>query len=111
MRYALYSIVALGILPAPTTTGSFRRKTNGRPVDISFDMHRILSIPQGQALPVGVNPIAVVNLRIVMDLVIRNLGIREFNTTSAFAFAIREFNTTSAFAFAIHPSWRRMKPV
>ncbi|OWY97723.1 hypothetical protein PHMEG_00031681 [Phytophthora megakarya] len=73
MQYALYDIAVLGPLPAPTTTGTFRRNT-AEPVNVSFDMHRILSIPQGHTLPLGVNPIAVVDLRIVMNLVIRSLG-------------------------------------
>ncbi|OWY98841.1 hypothetical protein PHMEG_00030284 [Phytophthora megakarya] len=73
MQYALYDIAALGTLPAPTTTGTFRRNTAETDANVSFDMHRILSILQGQALPPGVNPIAVVNLRVIMDLVIDNI--------------------------------------
>ncbi|OWY92652.1 hypothetical protein PHMEG_00038258 [Phytophthora megakarya] len=73
MQYALYDIAALGTLPAPTTTGTFRRNTVEPDANVSFDMHRILSIPHGQALPFGVNEIAHVDLRIVMNLVIRNL--------------------------------------
>ncbi|OWY97722.1 hypothetical protein PHMEG_00031680 [Phytophthora megakarya] len=72
MQYALYDIAALGTLPAPTTTGTFRCNT-AEPVNISFDMHRILSIPLARALPSGVNQIANVDLRIIMDLVIDNI--------------------------------------
>ncbi|ETV93456.1 hypothetical protein H310_12507 [Aphanomyces invadans] len=56
----------------PTTSGKFRRRNGPNPpaVDVMFDMHRILSIPAHQALPGGVNPVIVVNLRTVMDQVI-----------------------------------------
>ncbi|KAH9103210.1 hypothetical protein AeMF1_020402 [Aphanomyces euteiches] len=75
IRYALYDIVALDTLPAPTTQGTFRRRTTPNPpaVNVNFDMHRILSIPAHQALPNGVNPVAVVNLRTVMDEVIDSI--------------------------------------
>jgi hypothetical protein len=74
MRYALYDIATLGVLPAPTASGTFRRRNAAQPpVNVSFDMHRVLSIPANQALPPGVNPIAVVDLRIVMDRVIDSL--------------------------------------
>ena len=73
MRYALYDITALGTLPVPTASGTFRHNRTRQPAaTITFDMHRILSVPAGQALPVGVNPIAVVDLRTVMDLIIDN---------------------------------------
>jgi hypothetical protein len=75
IRYALYDIAVLGTLPAPTASGTFRRRTTAQPaVNVSFDMHRILSIPANQALPTGVNAYAVVDLRTVMNLVIRSLG-------------------------------------
>ena len=75
IRYAIYDIVALDTLPAPSVTGTFRQSNNPNPpaVNVTFDMHRILSIPAHQALPNGVNPVAVVDLRIVMDQVIRCL--------------------------------------
>ncbi|GMF49253.1 unnamed protein product [Phytophthora fragariaefolia] len=75
MRYALYDIAVLGTLPAPTASGEFRQRTTAQPaVNVTFDMHRILSIPANQALPTGVNANAVVDLRAVMNLVIRSLG-------------------------------------
>jgi hypothetical protein len=75
IRYTLYDIVAIDTLPAPTTQGTFRRLTTPNPpaVNVNFDMHRILSIPAHQALPNGVNPVAVVNLRIVMEQVIDSI--------------------------------------
>ncbi|KAF0716356.1 Aste57867_2890 [Aphanomyces stellatus] len=75
IQYALYDIVALDTLPAPTTQGTFRRRTTPNPpaVNVNLDMHRILSIPAHQALPNGVNRIAVVNLRTVMDEVIDSI--------------------------------------
>ncbi|KAE9227815.1 hypothetical protein PF004_g11259 [Phytophthora fragariae] len=74
MQYALYDIATLGTLPAPTASGTFRRNNTGQPpANVSFDMHRILSIPANQALPPGVNPIALVDLRVVMHLVIISL--------------------------------------
>ncbi|KAE8894142.1 hypothetical protein PF003_g21902 [Phytophthora fragariae] len=74
MRYALYDIATLGTLPAPTTSGTFRRNNTGQPpANVSFDMHRILSIPANQALPPGVNTTALVDLRVVMNLVIISL--------------------------------------
>ncbi|KAF4145743.1 hypothetical protein GN958_ATG05060 [Phytophthora infestans] len=52
MRYALYDIAVLGTLPAPTASGTFRRRTTAQPaVNVSFDMRRILSIPSNAALP------------------------------------------------------------
>ncbi|KAG9404925.1 hypothetical protein AC1031_005129 [Aphanomyces cochlioides] len=76
IRYALYDIAALGTLPNPTARGIFRPSNNPniRAVNLEFDMHRILSIPAHHALPNGVNPVAVVNLRTVMRQVIRSLG-------------------------------------
>ncbi len=68
-----FTIATLGTLPAPTTSGTFRRRNTAQPVTVSFDMHRILSIPPNEALPPGVSPTALVNLRIVMDLVIDSL--------------------------------------
>jgi hypothetical protein len=74
MRYALYEIAVLGILPAPAGSGTFRRRTRDQPaVDVSFDMRRILSIPANAALPRAVSRTARVYLRIVMNLVIDNL--------------------------------------
>ncbi|KAL8001174.1 hypothetical protein Plhal703r1_c19g0085571 [Plasmopara halstedii] len=74
MRYALYDIAVLGMLPAPTASGTVSRRTRDQPAEnISFNMRRILSIPANQALPNGVNAIAVVDLRIVMNLVIDSL--------------------------------------
>ncbi|RHY21687.1 hypothetical protein DYB32_009732 [Aphanomyces invadans] len=74
MRYALYDIAILGNLPMPTASGTFRRRANNPPaVEVQFDMHRILSIPAHQALPAGVNQVAVVDLRTVLDLVVRCL--------------------------------------
>lgn len=74
MRYALYDIALLGTLPAPTTCGTFRRRTTAQQaVNISLDMRRILSIPQYAALPPGVVPTALVDLRNVMNLVLDSL--------------------------------------
>ncbi|KAL8016283.1 hypothetical protein Plhal710r2_c026g0102311 [Plasmopara halstedii] len=74
MRYALYDIAVLGMLPAPTASGAVYRRTRDQPAEkISFNMRRILSIPANQALPNGVNATAVVDLRIVMNLVIDSL--------------------------------------
>ncbi|OWZ11708.1 hypothetical protein PHMEG_00015236 [Phytophthora megakarya] len=76
MQYALYSIAALGTLPAPTTTDTLYFNSRDEPDGaISFDMHRILSIPLGQALPFGVNEIAHVDLRVIMDLVIDDIRV------------------------------------
>ncbi|POM66557.1 hypothetical protein PHPALM_17563 [Phytophthora palmivora] len=64
MRYALYDSRTR---PSPTTrpavSGTFRHQTTEAAVNVTFDMHRILSIPADQDLPNGVNPVAVVNLR------------------------------------------------
>ncbi|KUF95313.1 hypothetical protein AM588_10005487 [Phytophthora nicotianae] len=74
MRYALYDIAVLGILPAPTASGTVYRRTRDQPaVNVTFNMRRILSIPANAALPPGVNATAVVDLRIVMNLVIDSL--------------------------------------
>ncbi|ETO77040.1 hypothetical protein F444_07715 [Phytophthora nicotianae P1976] len=74
MRYALYDIAVLGILPAPTASGTVYRRTRDQPaVNVTFNMRRILSIPANAALPNGVNATAVVDLRIVMNLVIDSL--------------------------------------
>jgi hypothetical protein len=75
IQFALYDIVALDTLPAPTMQGTFRICNNPNPpaVNVNFDMHRILSIPADQGLPNGVNPVAVVNLRTVMDQVIDSI--------------------------------------
>ncbi|GMF22543.1 unnamed protein product [Phytophthora lilii] len=71
MRYALYDIAVLGTLPAPTASGTVYRDQPA--VNVTFDMRRILSIPANQALPTGVTATAVVDLRIVMNLVIDSL--------------------------------------
>ncbi|KAE8894256.1 hypothetical protein PF003_g21897 [Phytophthora fragariae] len=56
MRYALYDIATLGTLPAPTASGTFRRRIAAQPpVNVSFDMHRILSIPAYQLLSICVS--------------------------------------------------------
>ncbi|OQS04416.1 hypothetical protein THRCLA_03343 [Thraustotheca clavata] len=74
IRYGLYSIVTQGVLPAPEQSGIFRQSTPpARPVNVTFDMRRILAIAPNQLLPNGVNPQAVVNLRLVMDNVIDGL--------------------------------------
>ncbi|KAF0716328.1 Aste57867_2902 [Aphanomyces stellatus] len=76
IEYRLYDIDEPGIFPdPPTASGMFRRYTTPDPraVNVNFDMHRILSIPAHQALPEGVNPVAVVNLRTVMDQVIDSI--------------------------------------
>ncbi|DBA03210.1 TPA: hypothetical protein N0F65_003930 [Lagenidium giganteum] len=68
MQYALYEIAVLGIQPAPTASGTFRRRTRDQPAEnVTFDMRRILSIPANAALPRGVSPTARVDLRIVMS--------------------------------------------
>ncbi|KAL7994647.1 hypothetical protein Plhal703r1_c51g0155421 [Plasmopara halstedii] len=47
MRYALYDIAVLGMLPAPTASGAVYRRTRDQPAEkISFNMRRILSIPR-----------------------------------------------------------------
>jgi hypothetical protein len=75
IRYALYDIAIPGTLPAPTASATFRRRNTSQPaVNVTFDMRRILSIPANQALPTGVNATAVVDLRTVMNLVIRSLN-------------------------------------
>ena len=79
MRYRLYDVIAnpmrrRGYLPAtPHQEGHFRRNRNGPVENITFDNRRILSIPAGLPLPVGVNAFSVVNLRDVMDVVILSL--------------------------------------
>ena len=74
MRYALYDIQILGNLPHPTASGTIRRRNTAPPDHVvSFDMHRILSIPAHLALPPGVNATADVNLRVVMDRVFNAL--------------------------------------
>ncbi|OQS01976.1 hypothetical protein THRCLA_05608 [Thraustotheca clavata] len=74
IRYGLYSIVTQGVLPAPEQSGIFRQSTPPAcPVNVTFDMRRILAIAPNQLLPNGVNPQAVVNLRQVMDKVINGL--------------------------------------
>jgi hypothetical protein len=54
--------------------GGFRRNQNARPVNITFDNRRILSIPAGLGLPNGVNAVSVVDLRAIMHEVIRSLS-------------------------------------
>jgi hypothetical protein len=78
MRYRLYDVIAnlmrrRGYLPATPHQGHFRRNRNGPVENITFDNRRILSIPAGLPLPVGVNAFSVVNLRDVMDVVILSL--------------------------------------
>jgi hypothetical protein len=74
IRYALYDSTTR---PHPmiraTARGIFQEDATEAAVNVTFDMRRILSIPANQALPVGVNAIAVVDLRTVMNLVIRSL--------------------------------------
>ncbi|OQS07670.1 hypothetical protein THRCLA_00340 [Thraustotheca clavata] len=72
IRYSLYSIVTQGVLSAPVELGIFRRRAlPAPPVNLTFDMRRILAIAPNQPLPNGVNAQAVVNLREVMDKVVR----------------------------------------
>ncbi|GMF46278.1 unnamed protein product [Phytophthora lilii] len=74
IRYALYdSTTRPHPTIRPTARGTFRHAAAGAAVNVTFDMHRILSIPANQAVPNGVNAIAVVDLRTVMNLVIRSL--------------------------------------
>ncbi|GMF12764.1 unnamed protein product [Phytophthora lilii] len=74
IRYALYDSTTR---PTPTirprASGICRNNAAGAAVNVTFDMRRILSIPANQALPTGVNATAVVDLRTVMNLVIRSL--------------------------------------
>jgi hypothetical protein len=78
MRYCLYDITRLGHLPAPVASGTFRQcNPPAPPVNVTFDMRRVLAIARNEPLPAGVNAYAVVNLRTVMDQVIRGL---RFNT-------------------------------
>jgi hypothetical protein len=63
-----------GYLPVAAQDGHFRHDPNGAAENITFDNRRILSIPAAQALPHGVNNFSVVNLRAVMNVVIRSLS-------------------------------------
>lgn len=77
LRYALYDITEPGNLPDPSVSGTIHRNSTGDPAAIvTFDMHRILSIPEDEALPDGVNPVARVDLRAVQNAVIRTLARR-----------------------------------
>ncbi|RHY23488.1 hypothetical protein DYB36_010781 [Aphanomyces astaci] len=73
-EYRFYDIVTPGVLP-DVPTRDFQRsiRPDPRAINIGFNMRRILSIPPNQPLPPGVNQVAVVNLRDVMDLVIRSI--------------------------------------
>ncbi|DAZ96339.1 TPA: hypothetical protein N0F65_007989 [Lagenidium giganteum] len=74
IRYALYdSTTRPHPTIRPTARGTSRHAAAGAAVNVTFDMRRILSIPANQALPNGVNAIAIVDLRTVMNLVIRSL--------------------------------------
>ncbi|ETP00575.1 hypothetical protein F441_22031, partial [Phytophthora nicotianae CJ01A1] len=71
ITYRLYEINIPQCLPPPSATGIIRRRNRPRPADsVTFNMRRILSIPANQPLPNGLNPNAVVDLRIVMEQVI-----------------------------------------
>ncbi|GMF25789.1 unnamed protein product [Phytophthora lilii] len=75
IRYALYdSTTRPTPTIRPTASETFRHNVAGAAVNVTFDMRRILSIPANQALLTGVNATAVVDLRTVMNLVIRSLG-------------------------------------
>ncbi|KAG9409367.1 hypothetical protein AC1031_019620 [Aphanomyces cochlioides] len=69
LEYRLYDIVIPGPLPdAPTANGTVRRNEVPNPGDIvSFNMRRVLSIPEDEALPEEVNEVANVNLRSVVN--------------------------------------------
>jgi hypothetical protein len=71
MTYRLYDLTHT---PMRVSEERFQQTRNGDPINITFDNRRILSIPDGQALPNGVNDISIVNLRAVMHQVIRSLS-------------------------------------
>ncbi|KAK1936783.1 hypothetical protein P3T76_010218 [Phytophthora citrophthora] len=74
IRYELYdSTTRPHPTIRPTAWGTFRHAAAGAAANVTFDMRRILSIPPNAALPNGVNAIAVVDLRTVMNLVIDSL--------------------------------------
>jgi hypothetical protein len=64
-----------GGLPPPVATGRIDANLNGSPApeNVVFEARRILSIPHGLPLPVGVNDRIVVDLRDVMSMVIRSI--------------------------------------
>ena len=64
-------------LPAdPTISGAFHRNRRGAPENVTFDNWRILSIPEDEDLPAGVNEETIVNLRDVMQQVIESRSTR-----------------------------------
>ncbi|KAF0701910.1 hypothetical protein AaE_016245 [Aphanomyces astaci] len=73
-EYRFYDIVTPGVLP-DVPTRDFQRsiRPDPRAINIGFNMRRILAIPPNQPLPPGVNQVAVVNLRDIMDSVIRSI--------------------------------------
>ncbi|KAL8001177.1 hypothetical protein Plhal703r1_c19g0085601 [Plasmopara halstedii] len=73
MRYALYDIAVLGMLPAPTASGTVSRRTRDQPAEISPSTCAEFYRSREPSSPNGVNAIAVVDLRIVMNLVIDSL--------------------------------------
>ncbi|ETV71661.1 hypothetical protein H257_13105 [Aphanomyces astaci] len=73
-EYRFYDIVTPGVLPDVPTRGFQQSiRPDPRAINIEFNMRRILSIPPNQPLPPGVNQVAVVNLRDIMDSVIRSI--------------------------------------
>ncbi|RHY01136.1 hypothetical protein DYB25_013431 [Aphanomyces astaci] len=67
-EYRFYDIVTPGVLPDVPTRGFQQSiRPDPRAINIEFNMRRILSIPPNQPLPPGVNQVAVVNLRDIMD--------------------------------------------
>ncbi|KAK1936794.1 hypothetical protein P3T76_010229 [Phytophthora citrophthora] len=74
IRYALYDCTTRPHPTIrPTAWGTIRPRAAGAAANVTFDMRRILSITPNAALPNGVNAIAVVDLRTVMNLVIDSL--------------------------------------
>lgn len=60
-------------LPNPIVAGGIHRDRNGAPENVVFDTRRMLSIPLGQALPVGMNDHITVDLRVIMNAVMRSI--------------------------------------
>jgi hypothetical protein len=82
LTYALYDVrIPLqpdGDLPHPVVSDAVIHLPNGPqpPVNISFDAHRILSIPGSQPLPAGVHDPIVVDLRVVLTRVFNSNNLR-----------------------------------
>lgn len=79
MGYRLYDVAVnpmmgpLGPLPNPVAEGAFRHNRNNAPVNIVFDTRRVLSIPPHRPLPAHTNNQIIVNLRAIMNAVMRSI--------------------------------------